>query len=171
MRIIYILYFLVILVSCDENIDSRISSSDVELYLLSEFETVENSCEIIESTVKINKNPLIKYDDIISYNKNTYTFIFSDSLDFHNKQVHDSLYKKAFAVTIGKEVIYTGYFWSSISSQSCNWIIIDLLIYQIKNELHIELGYPGYNINNPIPDNRNNDKLLSKFRIDHKLIE
>jgi len=162
-----------ILTGCDKNGDIKNNSnSGIEIYLLRDYQTEENSCKIIENTVKINHEPLIKYSDIISYNKNTCAFTVSDSIIFYNDREYCPLLWKAFSVTVDKEVIYTGYFWTSFSSLGCNWIIIDLLKYSWKNELIVELFYPGYRIGDTIiMDKRNDSRILDVLRKDNKLIE
>jgi hypothetical protein len=107
----FAILILFVVTSCDRNEDIKDNSdSDIEFYLLEEYKTIENSPKIIENTVKIDHEPLIKYADIISYNKNTYTFTISDSIILYNPREYCPLLWKAFAVTIDKEVIYTGYF-------------------------------------------------------------
>jgi hypothetical protein len=167
-------FVLFMLTGCDKNDDIQNNSDfGIEFYLLKEYKTEENvcRCKIIENTVKIEHEPLIKYSDIISYNKNTYTFIISDSIILYDPREYCPLLKKAFAVTIDKEVIYTGYFWSGFSSLGCNWIIVDLLKYYWKNEFIVELGYPGIIIGDTIPDKRNDPRILEVLRNDNKLIE
>ena len=70
-----------------------------------------------------------------------------------------------------REIIYTGYFWTGFSSLGCDWVIIDLLIYNFKKELKVELSYPGIIIGDIIPDNRNNIRLLSILKKAGKLID
>jgi len=100
-----------------------------------------------------------------------YSFKVSDRIagwlnDFENNLIHGS----AFALTIDKEVIYTGYFWASFSSLMCDWIIIDPLNISGKNELTVKLGYPGMVVGDTIPDKRNDKRLLDVLRMDNKLI-
>ncbi len=147
------------------------SNAEVEFYLLSSFKTNNGTCKIIDISVIMSDTALIKYDEIISYDMRNYSFKVSDSIanwlnDFENNQIHT----RAFALTIDKEVIYTGYFWAGFSSAMCGWIVIDPLNYSGKNELEVRLGYPGLIEGETIPDNRNNKRLLDVLRMDSKLI-
>jgi hypothetical protein len=113
---------------------------------------------------------LIKYDNIISYNPITYSFRISDSLITDSKDL-GSLIQKAFAVTIDKRIIYTGYFWSGYLSNFVDWVVIDLLTYELNNELIVELGYGPIADGDSIPDKRNDERIIELLRKDNKIIE
>ena len=81
------------------------------------------------------------------------------------------LFGSAFAVTIDGEVIYTGYFWSLISSQIVDWVVTDLLTVQTSARLEMDLGYPSLMEWMEIPDKRNDRRVLSVFHRDGKLID
>ena len=169
-----ILFICVIVVfvsfSCEK--DNTPSNADVEFYLLSSFITKDGTCKIIESSVILSDTALIKYDEIISYDKGNYSFKVSDKIaDWLNDFEHNRIHTHAFALTIDKEIIYTGYFWAGFSSAGCDWIVIDPLNYSGKNELKVRLGYPGLIEGDTIPDNRNNKRLLEVLRMDNNLIE
>lgn len=169
-----ILFICVIVVfvsfSCEkENIPSN---AEVEFYLLSSFKTKNGTCKIIDISVIMSDTALIKYDEIISYNKRNYSFKVSDrTADWLNEFEQNRIHTRAFALTIDNEIIYTGYFWAGFSSAMCDWVVIDPLNYSGKNELEVRLGYPGLIEGDIIPDNRNNQRLLDVLRMDGKLIE
>jgi len=66
-------------------------------------------------------------------------------------------------------LIYTGYFWPSYSSVSCDWVIIDPLSVYSGNKIHVILSYPGQNAGVNIPDKRNDSRIIQIFQKDHKL--
>ncbi len=145
------------------------AEGDVELYLLESYQTEDQSCAIVFSSVKINETPLIAYPDIKSYNSKKHIFKISDAAaGVVTDQVH-SVNGLAFAVVANDEVVYTGYFWPSYSSATCQWIVIDPLMISGDNELSVALGYPGLMDGAYIPDERNNEKILDIFRRDGKL--
>lgn len=84
---------------------------------------------------------------------------------FNNNHIHGT----PFAVTIDKEIIYTGYFWCGYSSSMVDWVTIDPLNYSGKNRLRVSLGYPGLIQGDYIPDDRNDDRILDILRRDSKL--
>jgi hypothetical protein len=155
--------------SCDR-IHEEIDGS-VEIYLLEDFETIDQTCRIKLSSVTIKQLPIIRYEEIESYNSSEYLFKISDEAVDKIDSLEHSVFGIAFAVTADKEIIYTGYFWPSYSSLGCQWIIIDPLMWRGDNELRIELGYPGRLQGVEIPDERNNEKILEIFRRDGKLID
>lgn len=157
--------------SCEKKKDPKSVTGVVEMYLLDEFETLDMSCQIDENTIITEEMPLISYDDFISYNSQKYCFIISEEANAAIDSLEHSVVGLAFAVTAGKELIYTGYFWPAYSSLSCNWVIIDPIMKDLYNGLKVELGYPGENLDDPIPDRRNDSRILDIFRRDNKLVE
>ncbi len=145
------------------------AEGDVELYLLESYQTKDQSCAIVFSSVKINKAPLIAYPDFKSYNSKKHIFKISDAAAEVVKDQEHSVNGIAFAVVANDEVVYTGYFWPGFSSMSCQWIVIDPLMISGDNELSVEKGYPGPMDGEYIPDERNNEQILDIFRRDGKL--
>lgn len=143
----------------------------VELYLLESYETVGGSCEIAASSVVIRDTPLIPYDDFMVYNSDDHLFLITDEAKAAVQGLQHPVSGLAFAVTAGREIVYTGYFWPSYSSLGCNWVVIDPLMIFGDNELRVRLGYPGVIEGSDIPDHRNDRRILGPFRRDGKLLE
>ena len=146
------------LISCKEN-DSN--HSKIEIYLLKSYQKANNSYQITTESLVLNDTALIKDSEIYSYNKTNYTFKISEIKakwlsDFEKNEIHG----KAFAVTIDKTVIYTGYFWASFSSSSVDWVVIDPLNYSGQNQLVVQIGYPGLFPGMSIPDLRNDNRII-----------
>jgi len=144
----------------------------LEFYLISEFQRQTNSYKIINGTVELSDSIIIRYDDILSYNLHNYTFTITKSLAdrlnaFENNHIHGT----PFAVTVERQIIYTGYFWAGFSSSMVDWVTIDPLYYSGKNQLRVQLGYPGLVEGDFIPDNRNDVRILEVLRRDSKLID
>lgn len=86
----------------------RKKSSDgkVELYLLDSYSKFEDfSYRIDETTVKTKANPLISYDDFISYDSRNYEFQISDKAMRAINDVEQSVHGVAFAVKANGEII------------------------------------------------------------------
>lgn len=156
--------------SSDKEGNFHSSSFSIDFYYISEYQKIDNTFKIIDSTVVINDTKIIDYSDIISYSSKDYTFIVSDSIsdrlnDFKNHSFHGV----PFALTIDKKIIYTGYFWASYSSMGCDWITIDPLKISGDNKLTVRLGYPGKIQGDSIPDKRNDSRLIDILKKDKKL--
>ena len=169
-RSIIISLLIVILSGCEKYQYVRQQGYGLEFYLIKNFQKVGNTAKIINSTVKLSDTVIIYYDEIKSYNSDTYTFTVTESCadklnDFVNNHIHGT----PFAVTVDREIIYTGYFWCGFSSSSVDWITIDPLNYSGKNQLRVSLGYPGLFQGDYIPDNRNDYRILDLLRVDGKL--
>lgn len=161
--VIFIL--LVGLISCekyDRNIEGNIN-----VFLLEEYNKSENSSQILSDGIVLSDAPLLYYDDLLEYNANDYAFKLTPEA---SDKLTD-LFGSAFAVTLGTEIIYTGYFWSSLSSQIVDWLIVELLKAETDDEMVVQLGYPGVIDGWIIPDKRNDKRILSVFARDDKLID
>ena len=140
---------------------------DVELYLLKEYNTNQSGAEILSSGIVLEDNPLVEYSDLMEYDSKEYTFTLSASA---LESIGD-LFGSAFAVTVDKEVIYTGYFWSALSSAIVEWVIIDLTMGVRGDKVLVQLGYPWTMDDWDIPDKRNDRSILSVFARDGKLVD
>jgi hypothetical protein len=140
------------------------AGSKVEFYYIVEQEIDSYQVQINESKVELADTVLIPYEEILSYNAKTYTFTVTDEA---RKRLE---YYRGFAVTVDREIIYTGYFWTSLSSRSVDWVVIDLIRFK-GNELTVQLGYPPQLSAVKITDKRNDPRILEVFRRDGKLIE
>lgn len=155
--------------ACDK--DSGTAKGEVELYLLESYENQDESCAIDNSSVEIEKKPLIAYSGFLSYNSKKHIFTLSESAAGKVQDLEHSVFGLPFAIVANDELIYTAYFWPAYSSASCQWIIADPLMFSGENELHVQLGYPGLFEGVEIPDERNNEAILEIFRADGKLID
>ncbi len=147
------------------------SNGKVELYLVDSYSKIENSCQIDETTIKTQASPLIHYSDFISYDSTNYTFVLSDKAKNTIYNMEHSVFGAAFAVKANGVLIYSGYFWPSLSSAICDWIVIDPLMTSSGNKITVRLGYPGTIEGQAIPDNRNDRRIIEIFKNDNKLIE
>jgi hypothetical protein len=169
-RSIIISLLILLLAGCEKYLSPRQQGYGLEFYFINDFQKIGTSAKIINSTVHLSDSVIIYYDEILSYNSDTYTFTVTESCanklnDFKNNHIHG----KSFAVTIDKELIYTGYFWCGFSSSMVDWVTIDPLNYSGKNQLPVSLGYPGLIQGDYIPDNRNDYRILDILRRDGKL--
>jgi len=170
---IFVNFIIAVITLCTlgcENVDSS-SDTKVEMYLLESYETINNGCQIDESTAVTNEDPIIRYNDFLSYDPAEYTFELSKTAINTINQLEHSVSGLAFAITVNNTIVYTGYFWPSFSSTSCNWIVIDPLMLNTGSKIMVGLGYPGPFIGSPIPDKRNDSRIISAFEGDNKLIK
>jgi len=159
------------ILSCEETNDSSYENGVVELFLLESYENNGLYGKINESTVVLESEPIIHYSDIISYNKTRYAFEITEKSRQTILELDVPIDGSAFAVTVNKDVIYTGYFWPSYSSAICNWTVIDPFLVDTDNKLYVKLGYPDQLVDEPIPDRRNDQRILEVFSQDHKLVQ
>ncbi|TFH49215.1 MAG: hypothetical protein E4G92_02230 [Bacteroidia bacterium] len=140
---------------------------EIEIYLLDEYNQKPESSAILNTGMVLEATPVVAYAEIIGYDATTCTFDLEPAAA---ARLQD-LYQSAFAVTISGEIVYTGYFWSGLSSQIVDWVVADLVTLEMSGELKMDLGYPYLMEGMNIPDDRNDNRLLSVFHRDGKLID
>lgn len=158
------------LVSCKNDDTESNVQSKIEIYLLKSYKTASNSKAIRNDSIVLNDTALIRNSEILWYDQTNCTFKISDNKakwlnDFQTNATHG----RAFAVTIDKIVIYTGYFWAGFSSSSVDWIVVDPLNYGGDNTLTVQLGYPGLMPHMAIPDLRNDKRIIDLLRSTNRL--
>lgn len=161
--------FTIITIGCEK--DKISSNGKVELYLLESYSSIENSFQIDETTIMTEAFPLINYSDFVSYDSTNYTFELSHKAKNTINNMEHSIEGVAFAVKANGTLIYSGYFWPSYSSATCDWIVIDPIMTSIGNKITVSLGYPGLVQEQVIPDYRNDSRIIEIFDNDNKLID
>jgi hypothetical protein len=161
--------FILIASGCEKDENNASSPEKVELFLIHTYSKIDNSSQIVDNSVVTEKKPFIGYSDFLSYDSTTCVFELSDSATEAIKNLEYSSYGIAFAVKANDTLIYTGYFWSSYSSLSCDWIVIDPLETTLGNEIQVKLGYPYLFQGLTIPDKRNDKRIIRILKHDDKL--
>jgi hypothetical protein len=166
---ILFLIFIPLLIACKHD-EQLPSNQKVEFILLDSYETKMGSKAILKNSIVLNDSSLIEYAGISTYDSETYRFFLTAEakqalIDFGPERLHG----KAFALTINRKAVYTGYFWALFSSSICDWVYIDPLMFPETDFLEVKLGYPWYSPEMQIPDDRNNEELLKILEKDGKL--
>ncbi len=159
-------------IACDKNETTIPKDGGVELYLLESGKTISGTnFQLDEKTIVTKSQPLVTYSDFLSYDPNTFSFKISDTAKESIKSLEHSVHGIAFAIKANNVLIYSGYFWPSYSSASCDWVVIDPMMLLTGNDLKVELGYPGLREGQIIPDKRNDKRILDIFTSDDKLVK
>jgi len=161
--IIISLFLIVTLPGC-EKYDKDITG-DVNFYLLDEYETDGIRGVIKDEGMVLSIEPIIYYGELLEYDSANYSF----KLEPDAAERITDLFGSAFAVALEDEIIYTGYFWSAVSSAIVDWVVVDLVEVMVSNKMSVKLGYPYLFEGVTIPDNRNDNRILSVFARDNKL--
>jgi len=164
MRTITLLLLLCFFIPTSCKKETTKSGKEIEIYLLKSY-IRETTGSISNVSLELEDSALVKYEDILWYDSDTHIFKVSSKTANWLNDVPP--HGKAFAIAINKDIIYTGYFWSSLSSGICNWVVINPLN-NGNGELSVDLGY-HQGLEQVIPDNRNDNRLLEILRLDNKL--
>jgi hypothetical protein len=154
--------FISALSSCEKD-----SGFGLEIYLLKAYQTKSPSQEIISGSEKLYQNPIIAYQNIAYYDSTDHYFKI-DSLkimELNHKQWPTQ--GTAFALTINRTIIYSGYFIPGYSSTGSDWISIDPM--SITGKIRITLGYPGDQQKLISIDPRNDERIIRLLKADNKL--
>jgi len=165
----FLIYCLLIFSCTESNLEPL--DGEVAFYLLESYETAGDSVRIIPSSVITEEEPLIRYSDILSYNRNNHEFWITEDVSQRLFSMETPLVGRAFGVKANDELIYTGYFWPAYSSAVCMWVVIEPSTLEIRNRMRVQLGYPYSLPDENIPDDRNDERILSIFLYDDKLIQ
>jgi len=155
---------IVICLSCRK--DGINAGEKVEIYLLKSYQTITAKCQIDPSLSILQDTATIKYQDILAYSRNDYTFKLTDAAFQKVKAFKD---RTPFAVTVDKHVIYYGFFKPSFSSSSCLHSITMDVGWTSGNEIYLRLGYPGQLEGVTIEDKRNDPQLITALKKQGKL--
>lgn len=164
---IFFLGLVLILTGCEKDETNNDVGKDVELYLIESFKTKDTQYQIDENTVVTKAIPLLYYSDFISYDSQQYIFEISDESIKRINKLEQTISGIPFALKVNDEIIYTGYFWYTYSSQLCDGIIIWPEFIDVNGGIIVEYS----NLISDVPDNRNANEILDVFRQDNKLIE
>jgi len=154
--------FLFALVSCEKD-----SGSGLEIYLLTDYQKKTSSSEIIAGSERLSKNPIIYYNDIISYDSTDHYFQIETTKAEELNLMKWTTQGTAFSLTINKSIIYSGYFMPGYSSLGLDWISIDPL--STDSKIRVSLGYPGDWSQLADIDPRNDDRIINLLKKDNKL--
>ncbi len=118
--------------------------------------------ELIGATpagIQLEDEPVIAMDELISYTRETHELEVKPSAFARIKELDVPVHGRPFAVCLGRKVVYTGAFWTPISSVGFSGIIIMKPL--TENEtLQLAPGYPSdsfYRGNDP----RNNTEIFA----------
>ena len=156
-------------ISCNDSLESP--DKELAFYLVSDYQLLENEGynRIDESTVKVDRDPLIGYSNIVTYDPGEYFFELTGEAVKIIEELDQGLYGKPFAVMIDGDLIYTAYFWPSYFSSSCDWVVVDPIMADFYHGIKLRLGYPGLIDGEIIPDKRNDSRIIELLRRDNKL--
>lgn len=130
------------------------------------------------------QDQVISEDGIISYNKTSHEIKLNEAglrvmrskilyAEEDGKLIPKlgGLYLKTFTVRLDGEEIYSGTFWSSLSSSSNNGIVLlDVLSINSDDSVRLEAGYPTSDFFKGT-DPRNNTRIMQYLKDKNKLVE
>ncbi len=169
-QIIVLLGFSIYFSACQKERDLNIQYINVKglaLHLIDSYESNASSRAIDESSIKLNKDALLRDEDFISYDRNQFSFTISASAMQKIQDMEHSTSGIPFALLADGALVYSAYFWPSYSSASCDWIVTNPL-FMPANTMSMQLGYAS--VAKDIPDRRNHTRLIGVLDATGRLI-
>ena len=113
----------------------------------------------------LNNNELIISDDeIVWYNKSSHEIKLTEegAEKIDAIKMISVTYGEPFVLKIGDQEIYSGCFWTPMSSVSHQGIIIETLVDPSDNTIKLEMGYPSGSLQDSDP--RNDPMIFDHFQ-------
>ena len=108
-------------------LNAQIDTSGIEIYeVKTTYKQIskkqKDSCHycIDTSIIKLSKQPLIKQKDILSFDWKNQKITLTKEAKTRINQITIPIQGKPMALTLNGEIIYTFWFWNSVSSQGCD---------------------------------------------------
>ncbi|MGG7663124.1 hypothetical protein [Dyadobacter sp. BHUBP1] len=146
---------------------------EVEIYLLdSSILEAERSQSRIDHWALpfITNSEILGYQMVQSYpnREPVYSIVFNDIARDRLRELDIPVCcGRHFVIAVDKKPVLDGYFWSTYSSYSCDFLVIEvssLNIFEIRN------GYPKEHSFGNLPDPRRNRRLLQAFQKTKRLL-
>lgn len=137
--------------------------SEVELYLLQSFQQVSGKCQVNPSSAVLQSVPLVSSNDILKYHQSEHVYTLSNNAIQKIKALSG---RTPFALTVDRQVIFTGYYMPLFMSSTCEHSIT--INDGLNNTLNVQLGYPSF-FGASVEDRRNHPKILESLLKQGKL--
>ncbi len=120
------------------------ASEGFAIYLLASDKSPDAVQKAALDSLVLADKPLITSADIVSYRRATHTMQLTQDGFARIKTLPRSVSGPPFVVCVDRQPIYSGSFWTSLSSASFSGVVIDTLRPGVASgALLIQLGYPG----------------------------
>ncbi len=117
-------------------------------------------------TILLSDLPILRYNDLISYDTLTHKLTLKISHDVLNIG-EAGVYGRMFVVTVDMQPVYCGFKWPVVSSVPCNWVYIEepyeALDGLYDNDIVISFSSEQY------PDPRLDHRIVGRLSLDGKL--
>ncbi|MEO7508276.1 MAG: hypothetical protein ABIZ95_13615 [Pyrinomonadaceae bacterium] len=147
-------------------------NSGYALYLLPPSIRSADLAKLDIKKIKAAGKPLITTTDISSYVKDRHEMVIYDQAGLRLKKLVVPVGGRPFIVFAGGEPIFTGAFWTSLSSISFHGVVINVT--DLKGDypvLKLELDYPSTAANSTTADPRSDPRIMRILEKNSKLRE
>ena len=113
---------------------------------------------------------IVSYDEIIGYDSAQYLFLLSETAGERIRSVRYPVSPTRLAIAVDGDIVYIANFipgYSSILCEEC----ITIEPYSYDNKYRVKLGYPAPSGLYSDTDPRNDERIISRFKRDNKLMD
>ncbi len=176
LTILVLIGFLII--SCECNNDDIQPGAGFEIYKVDTTyfhdSNIDNSTLDLD-TFALKDTPILRYEDLIKYDTSSHKLTIGISHDSLTIKWSSNAYinfGSMFMVTLDKEPIYCGWFWSVSNSKLCNWVHIEEPYYEFdsleENEVVMSFRYESERWQK-YPDPRLDPRIVERLAKDGKI--
>ena len=141
------------------------------IYLLAQDLPAAKLSQMDINQLTLEDKPIISSDDIVSYDQASHTMELTQEAIDRVRQIFPMQVKVTgipFVVCVGNERIYSGAFWTPVSSISYDGVIIMQPFEPTQRTVQITLGYPVADVFTGI-DPRADPRIIKALEQDQKL--
>ncbi len=150
---------------------SRRKAPDFAVFLVLTESTAEDLLAVPLKDLPLDDTPLLRMEDVVSYHPETYTLTLTEEAVSRISRRNVPVGGLPFVLVAQGERIYTGAFWTPISSLSYSGTAGMLSLDEDVTVLRFDLGYPASPELFKGVDLRNDARILEAFSEAEKLIE
>jgi len=97
----------------------------------------------LQGRLGLAEKPFISMEEILSYNPETFEFMLTGNAIKKLMDLQIPVKGKPFALCLNRQPVYYGFFWTPVSSISCDGIVILQPSQVNQNTVKVERGYPS----------------------------
>lgn len=163
--------FLVIILGFAFSGCQSVDENTFAIYLFSQDVPTAKLSQTDINELMLEDKPIISSDDIVSYDKTNHTIELTREASRRLQQIFPMPVKVdgiPFVVCVGNERIYTGAFWTLLSSLSYDGVVILQSFDSTATTIQLTLGYPGPDVFTGI-DPRADPRIMKALEQSKKL--
>lgn len=166
-RLISLLVIALVIAQCGDGGDRAANAGAGEFGLFLTKGEVPPSRLVLLSHIELADEPLLGGDDMAAYIRDSHAIVLTPSGRSKLDTLQVPVSGRSFAVAVDRGLVYSGAFWTLISSISFSGPVI--VLPAVSDTVRIEIGYPGKVGGEEYEDPRDNAQVMAALAAGGKL--